>query len=1107
MDTDEDLVEPAATDDQVLAVGELYRRHHPAVLRVTQALLRRSADAQDAAQEAFLKAMQSAHGFRRDGPVRRWLLRIATNVAIDEKRSRRRGTADASDKPGASVDPAVAAETAEWERLLLRGLLDLAAEFREPLVLRYWDNCSLTEIARRLGIPRSTANERCRQGLALLRRRLGPRGMRTLPLFLGTLPRVAPLLESASLPHVLTGGATLMASKGLFVVAAIVVVCLPLFFLDWSDSDEPDPSTTPAGSTREEALAPGDGEIGKGGAGDASRTKIETKRFTGTDPVAQAAGGWRVRGSVRLAGVPARPGSVVEVRMHAGWWDGSWKDTTDVLAEATVEVGRNGVFVWVSEPPGTSVTVVAHAAREGFLADTESRLVVGDAAPPQDLKLDLLPLDVWVEGVVRDREGRGVPNPTVRCFSEEITGDEEGRYRIRGTSHFTTQRVSAWIEGSAVTRQTVQTPPAGGTAPLDLVIERGLVVEGRITDAAGQPIANARVSSWEARPHELTTPPSGAYRLVGFARGQRSTFRVHAPGYVRHREWVKEIAKDLKDHDIVLVRGSQVRGMVVDEEGAPIEGARIGIGHGFSMGSTLKTVTDHEGRFRVPDVSAGPVGVHVQRDGFAQLATSVEVPKAGEPVDELRLVLRKGETLLGRVVDEANKPVAGARVAAKRKHDYLEARATTAPDGTFDLVDVAGPDVEIEIYGRGLVRLNTTMTIQPTRADVIVKRHGILAGRVVADATGAPIDRFRLRIVRATVKPGESGPSGYSSELADRGRWFSRSNGEFVIDNEEFSIGVVVGLEVWAEGYAPATNTRVFTTAEPDPDSAVFRLQRAAALSGRVLDAVGGTPIAGARVRWESADAPPTKRLDFDPEDARTFATDADGAFRFDDLPPRLIRIEIDASGYPFFKEGPIAIPGPGTTTERTFYVPRGAVLEGVVEDVPGVPSPGAGVSLRTSDPDRKGGRRYYHAKADADGRFRFEGLAQGRWRVSRQLSVGRYGIGLFGKTVDISEVKTYEVVLRREGEASLVVTIRSQKPLPENLTVNALPLGTTEPRPQSQVALVVNGRATFAAIGAGSWRLIVGEVGDFRGRGATGTVDVDLKVGEKGAAEIELKR
>ncbi|MAG54844.1 MAG: RNA polymerase subunit sigma-70, partial [Planctomycetes bacterium] len=55
MDTDEDLQELASADEEVQAVGDLYRRHHPAVLRVTQALLRQGADAQDAAQEAFLK--------------------------------------------------------------------------------------------------------------------------------------------------------------------------------------------------------------------------------------------------------------------------------------------------------------------------------------------------------------------------------------------------------------------------------------------------------------------------------------------------------------------------------------------------------------------------------------------------------------------------------------------------------------------------------------------------------------------------------------------------------------------------------------------------------------------------------------------------------------------------------------------------------------------------------------------------------------------------------------------------------------------------------------------------------------------------------------------
>ena len=77
------------------------------------------------------------------------------------------------------------------------------------------------------------------------------------------------------------------------------------------------------------------------------------------------------------------------------------------------------------------------------------------------------------------------------------------------------------------------------------------------------------MTGWSARPQKSTTPPSGAYRLTGFARGQQAGFEVQATGYVQQHFWVKELVKDLKEHEVVLARGSSVRGVVVDGQGIP----------------------------------------------------------------------------------------------------------------------------------------------------------------------------------------------------------------------------------------------------------------------------------------------------------------------------------------------------------------------------------------------------------------------------------------------------------------------------------------------------------------------------------------------------------
>jgi RNA polymerase sigma factor (sigma-70 family) len=71
----------------------LVRQHTAAAVRLAAAICASTADAEDAAQEAFLKMFYALDTFRRDGPIRPWLLRIVANEAKNHNRSGRRRTA------------------------------------------------------------------------------------------------------------------------------------------------------------------------------------------------------------------------------------------------------------------------------------------------------------------------------------------------------------------------------------------------------------------------------------------------------------------------------------------------------------------------------------------------------------------------------------------------------------------------------------------------------------------------------------------------------------------------------------------------------------------------------------------------------------------------------------------------------------------------------------------------------------------------------------------------------------------------------------------------------------------------------------------------------
>jgi RNA polymerase sigma factor (sigma-70 family) len=136
-------------------------------------------DADDAVQDAFMKAYDALPRFRADAPFRPWLLRIVTNEARNRRRSagRREGLA----LRAAAADPAVTAPTAsapgpEAEVLaaesrdeLLAALRTLRDEDREILGARFLLGLGEAETADTLGLARGTVKSRTSRALGRLR--------------------------------------------------------------------------------------------------------------------------------------------------------------------------------------------------------------------------------------------------------------------------------------------------------------------------------------------------------------------------------------------------------------------------------------------------------------------------------------------------------------------------------------------------------------------------------------------------------------------------------------------------------------------------------------------------------------------------------------------------------------------------------------------------------------------------------------------------------------------------------------------------------------------------------------------------------------------------
>jgi RNA polymerase sigma-70 factor (ECF subfamily) len=164
------------------AFAEIVRRYQRAVYRLAYGLTRSASDADDLAQETFLRAYQALGRFRVGEPMYPWLARIATNLAFSLFRSRRRRPetpleplVESGRQWGVDDDPADRAEERERRAHLQSAFTELKPEHQAVLVLRAVQDLSYEEIAQTLGVPIGTVMSRLSRARAELKDRLASR--------------------------------------------------------------------------------------------------------------------------------------------------------------------------------------------------------------------------------------------------------------------------------------------------------------------------------------------------------------------------------------------------------------------------------------------------------------------------------------------------------------------------------------------------------------------------------------------------------------------------------------------------------------------------------------------------------------------------------------------------------------------------------------------------------------------------------------------------------------------------------------------------------------------------------------------------------------------
>jgi RNA polymerase sigma-70 factor, ECF subfamily len=183
--TDQEVVDRVRAGDTAL-YEIIMRRYNQRLYRVTYAILRDDAEAEDVIQDAYVRAYQHLDQFAGYAPFSTWLTRIAVHEALRRLQLRKRSqqfeevehdeesfmSVSETTVPETSPDPEQRASNAELGQLLEQAVLDLPEQYRTVIMLRDVEELSTAETAAALDLTEQNVKVRLHRGRSMMRDRL-----------------------------------------------------------------------------------------------------------------------------------------------------------------------------------------------------------------------------------------------------------------------------------------------------------------------------------------------------------------------------------------------------------------------------------------------------------------------------------------------------------------------------------------------------------------------------------------------------------------------------------------------------------------------------------------------------------------------------------------------------------------------------------------------------------------------------------------------------------------------------------------------------------------------------------------------------------------------
>ena len=790
--TDSELLQRWIAGRDSEAFAEIVTRHSSMVYGICRRILGNGIEAQDVTQECFIALTQLRKTISES--LAPWLYVVATRRCLDvlkvDKRRQAREKQFATDD---TVSPDM--DWQDVQQYVDEAIANLPDKLRMPLIRHFLEGRKRQEIARELGIPRTTLNSRIEKGIEDVRRALKKQGISILS---AVLTSMLVAEQSHAVPPAVTAALGKLAISGgsTAVVSTAVVV-------------------------KGQGLAT---SIATGGL------VMTTKKIIVFAVICAIL----VLGSVKVL-----PGLIRGTYM------------SEVAVPILPQTEASRVTSTVRDNPDKEASPVLVIDEQSLSTPDENLNVAlvqpSDALPEKTPKS--IP-ETAIRGVVIDLDNNPVDGAQIILkdrssmpeLAAETSSEAEGKFVLTVQREGSFAHLSAYKKGLGFAH--IKWVETGRD---DIVLRLGTAggISGHVLGAIGsESLPDVQVQLIDplqdsGGPTAVTTSDaSGAYTFPGLAIAKSYVIRAFCPGFAMGESAPVEMreAEYIRNVDVYLEQGHSIYGTVVDSAKRGLGDLQVDLsragGHMWTTLPSLNAITSSDGSFTIRNVPSGEYLPSVLTAATTKVKGDAFTMPSDDDIQDLVIVIGPGVNgfISGTVRDTRGDPIRRVEIVAYSGSVFGVAQSDR--NGSYRIEGLGGGDVyELEVKGfrtghgrerRGDIPVNSE------GVDFVLRKSGNARGKVIDAATGKPIRQFEARWDSWTW------------------REFTSETGEFELNNIERE---EVILEARAVGYAPSQTERMRIADGELVEDVVIELKRGREVIGVILDSATGQPLEGARVR------------------------------------------------------------------------------------------------------------------------------------------------------------------------------------------------------------------------------------------------------------------